>query len=81
MDKLYSFYDYENAYYKCQVYRCKEIGCYLLKRLNNKKAKQLYKKLSNLEYKLTWGEEDSKHNRYIAQLLLDVKIWLMVHNC
>ena len=77
MDRLYSFYDYEQAYYKGQIARCKEIGCYLLKQINNKKAKQLYNKLSKVKY--TW-DVPKVEQKYIAKLLLDVKLWLMVHS-
>jgi len=77
MDKLYSFYDYENAYYKGQVYRCKEIGCYLLKYINNKRAKQLYNQLSKVEW--SW-DVPQEQQEYITKLLLDVKIWIMVHS-
>ena len=58
----YSYYDYEEAYFKMQYYKCKEIGIYLLE------------KLKKFEY--DWLHQDTKD----AQLLWDIKVWLMVND-
>ncbi len=76
MNHLYSYYDYEEAYYHLQWYKCKEVGCYLLLLLKDKYAKKLYKQL----VKLNWAWDlPQKEQERIAKLLLDVKIWLMVN--
>lgn len=74
MDLLYNYYDYEEAYFHMQYYKCKEIGLYLLAKLKDDRAKELYKKLKQFEYDwMTFDKED-------ADLLWDIKVWLMV-NC
>jgi len=50
MGLLYSYHDYEEAYYHMQYYKCKEIGLYLLAKLKDKRSKQLLKKLQKFEY-------------------------------
>ena len=71
--QVYSYYDYENAYYRAQYYKCKEIGLYLLSQLKDDRAKELYKQLEQFEY--DWLHPTAKD----AKLLLDIKIWLMVN--
>ena len=72
--KLYSYYDYEEAYYNCDVYACKEIGCYLLSQMKDERSRDLYNKLNIIKY--VYGDKDPE----VAKLLSDVKCWLMV-NC
>ena len=73
MDLLYNYHDYEEAYFHMQYYKCKEIGLYLLLKLNDSRAKELYKKLEKFEYNwMTFNGKD-------ADLLCQVKIWLMVN--
>ena len=50
MDLLYNYYNYEEAYFHMRYYECKKIGLYLLSKLNDSKAKELYKKLEKFEY-------------------------------
>ena len=69
VDRLYSYYDYEEAYYHMQWNLCITIGTYLLPYINNNRAKQLLKQLSKAKI-------DSK---ILTKLLLDVKIWLMIY--
>ena len=70
MNKLYTYSDYEDAYYHMRYYDCKKIGLYLLSFNSDDKSKELYDKLSSYEYKLE--NQDSG-------ILFDVKIWLMVN--
>ena len=71
---LYSYHDYEEAYYKGQFVNCKKIGLYLLSKLSDKRSKQLYRQLENFEYKWeTFGKAEQ-------DLLSQVKIWLMVNS-
>ncbi len=42
---LYSYYDYEEAYFHMRYYKCVEIGLYLLSRLTDKQSKKLLKRL------------------------------------
>lgn len=71
---IYSYHDYEEAYYHMQYYKCKEIGIYLLNRIPGKRSKELLSKLEKFEY--DWLHPDTKD----AQLLWDIKVWLMVNN-
>ena len=71
---IYSYHDYEEAYYHMQYYKYKEIGIYLLNRIPGKRSKELLRKLKKFEY--DWLHPDTKG----AQLLWDVKVWLMVNN-
>ena len=76
MDRLYSYHDYEEAYYRMQYYKLKDIGCYLLSFIKNDRAKELSKKLA----KSNWAWDlPQKEREYLSQLYLDVKIWIMVH--
>ena len=70
----YSYYDYEEAYFKLQYYKCKEIGIYILSKQKDEYSKKLLKKLEKFEY--DWLHPDTKD----AKLLWDIKVWLMV-NC
>lgn len=76
MERLYSFYDYEEAYYHMRYYDCKKIGLYLLSFIKNEKSKKLYNQLKQMEYSWDMPEREAKK---LAQLLFDVKVWLMVH--
>lgn len=76
MDRIYSYSDYEYAYYHCQWYKCIEIGKYLLPLIHNDRARELLKQLQKASYSWDMPEEKAKE---FAQVLLDVKIWIMVH--
>lgn len=71
--KLYNYFDYEEAYYHLRYTDCKKIGLYLLSQLQDKKSKELYKKLEKFEY--DWIKENNN-----STILQEVKVWLMV-NC
>ena len=76
---LYSYADYEEAYYHGRIDKCKQIGCYLLERKNDKRSKELLKELSKLEYKCWYNDNSSQEElNHQAKVLLEVKIWLMV---
>lgn len=78
MEKLYTFTDYEDAYYTENISNCKQIGCYLLSHLKSndqKKTDNLLHQLSNLK----WNWDDSLEKQIeVNQLLQEIKIWLMV---
>ena len=74
MNLLYNYFDYEEAYFHMRYYDCKKIGLYLLAKLKDKRAKELYKRLLKFEYDwMTFDKTD-------ADLLWDVKVWLMVND-
>ena len=50
MESAYTYFDYEQAYFHGQYYKCKTIGLYLLPKIKNKRAEELYKRLLNFEY-------------------------------
>lgn len=77
MTNLYTFDDYENAYYNRDVDKCKEIGCYLLSSIKDEHAKKLLSKLKKITY--SWNMSEKKLNE-LTKLLTDVKIYLMVYN-
>ena len=62
---IYTYQEYEEAYYHMRYYQCVTIGRYLLSRLKDNKSKQLLKELDK-------GEPSS-------QLLIDIRIWLMIN--
>ena len=73
MESVYTYFDYEQAYFHGQYYKCKTIGLYLLSKIKNKKAEELYKRLLNFEY-------DWLHPTHEDDTLLnEIKIWLMVY--
>ena len=76
MDKLYSYHDYEEAYYRGQYGKCKTIGLYLLSLINNEHARKLYRNLSDL---ITDRELTNIEKEYWAEVLFDVKVWIMVN--
>lgn len=76
MDKIYSFDDYERAYYGRRYEDCKTIGLYLLGYINNKKAKDLSLQLSNIDI----HSQDEGEINYIKNLLSDVRLWIKVHS-
>ena len=78
MDRIYSYYDYEYAYYHMQYYKLKDIGIYLLSFIHKGRARKLCEQLSKIEWK--WDLDDET-NKYLAKLYLDVKIWIMVNPC
>jgi len=70
LQRTYTYYDYEMAYFHMQYNKCKDIGLYLLSRLKDKKSKELLEKLK--KYKYQWDKPQE------ATLLEEVKIWLYV---
>jgi hypothetical protein len=76
MNRLYSYQDYERAYYHGDWYSCITIGCYLLSRIHNDRTKKLYKQLNKASY--AW-DAPQKELEEFAKLLSDVKIWIMVN--
>ena len=68
---IYTYHDYEEAYYHMQYYKCKEIGLYLLPRIPGKRSEELLKRLKVYNYQ--WDKPDT------SRLLEEVKIWLMVN--
>lgn len=73
---LYTFADFEEAYFKNDVERCQIIGVYLLGRLSGDTAKELTKKLLNLHYK--WDAHQDELQK-VYQLLSEVKRWLQAN--
>ena len=71
---LYSYLDYEEAYFSLQYRKCKEIGIYLLSHLVDEHSKQLLHQLENYDY------ADEEHRARDDKLLWDVKVWLMVND-
>lgn len=76
MNRLYSYSDYEDAYYHCRWDKCIEIGKYLLSFIHNDRAEKLLKKLSKAYYTWDMPKDESKK---LSKLLLEVKLWIMVH--
>ena len=76
MDRLYTYYDYENAYYNMQYTKCIEIGKYILPYIHNDEAKKLLKKLNKAYYIWDMPEEELKE---LVKLLFDIKLWIMVN--
>lgn len=73
----YNYYDYEQAYYKCQWYKCREIALYLLPLLKNKTANALFNKLKKeKEYKWDLPKKDLDR---LYKLYFEIKVWLMVY--
>lgn len=75
MNNLYSYYDYEEALYHMQYYKCIEIGKKLLPTLKDKTSKRLYKKLLKVTYRWDLPKEEMNN---LMKLLWDIKVWLMV---
>lgn len=73
MGRLYSYEDYEEAYYHNQYGMCKEIGLYLLSSMYDDKSKKFYHKLNKA--KLNYNNLSDRE----AELLSDVRLWLMVN--
>ena len=73
----YSFYDYENAWYNCQVNDCREIGIFLLSKINSKEAKRLKKKLIKVNYQY---DLPKRRLRKITLLLSNVRNLLRAHS-
>ena len=75
MNTIYSYYDYEEAFYHMRYYDCIDIGKYLLKKLKDKTSKQLLKRLNKLEYRWNLSKEDMNT---LVNTLWEIKVWLMV---
>ena len=73
---MYTYHDFELAYYSNRVYECKEIGLQLLERIKTKEAEKYHKKLEKVEW--DWNLTQKEHKE-IARLLSDIKIYLMVN--
>ena len=73
---MYTYHDFELAYYSNRVYDCKEIGLYLLEKIHTKEAKNYHKKLEKVEW--DWDLTQKEHKE-IADLLSEIKIYLMVN--
>jgi hypothetical protein len=71
MNGLYSYHDYEEAYFHGRAYDCKKIGLYLLGKLKDDRSKKLYKQLESVEY--AWDLPRKKLDK-LAEVLLNVKI-------
>lgn len=77
MFRKYNYYDYEEAYYHMQWYKCKEIGLYLLPFINNDRARELEKELKEINYSWDLPQEELNH---IQKVLFEVKVWIMVNS-
>lgn len=73
----YCYYDYEEAYYKHDVYKAKEIAIELLPKLNIPESKKLLKEFKNLEW--AW-DLDEKEKVRIEKILSETKVLLMVYD-
>ena len=73
----YCYYDYEEAYYKHDVYKAKEIAIELLPKLNIPESKKLLKEFENLEW--AWDLEEKEQVK-IEKILNETKILLMVYS-
>ena len=69
---MYTFHDYEEAYYHANYYDCQKIGLILLSSLTDKNSKRLYKKLLAIDI----GSIDRKK---LSDILVEVRIWLGVN--
>ena len=72
---MYTFHDYEEAYYSGQYLECQTIGLKLLAALSDKNSKRLYKKLFKAPIDCVTDKEKKK----LADILLEVRIWLGVN--
>lgn len=71
----YSYKNYEEAYYKGNWNKCKEVGFYLLSKKNDKRSSKLLKEIKTIDYH--WDLNPKELER-ISKILLAVKVWLMV---
>ena len=69
----YTYNDYEEAYYGSRFNECKQIGIFLLSKLNDNRSKELLKELEKFE----WDWLNITKKEY--DLLTQVKCWLMVN--
>ena len=75
MNNLYTYYDYEEAFYHMRYYDCISIAKQLLPKLKDKKSKQLLKRINKLEYRWDLPKEDMD---ILVNTLWEIKVWLMV---
>lgn len=73
----YCYYDYEEAYYKQDVYKAKEIAIELLPKLNIPESKKLLKQIEKIEW--AWDLEE-KEKVKIEKILSETKVLLMVYS-
>ena len=67
----YTYRDFEEAYYKGNWNKCKEVGFYLLSKMKDKKSNKLLRKIKTIDYR--WDLE-SKELERISKILLSVKV-------
>ena len=68
METIFTYHDYEEAYYSVRYHDCKIIGLQLLSKLTDKRSKELYKKLEKFEF--DWLNPDYKNSK----LLLEIRV-------
>lgn len=73
---MFTFSDFEKAYYECNILKIKEIGCFLLLRKTDNYSKELYHKLNNINW--NWNSNKQKLDK-ITKIIDAVKIWLMLN--
>ena len=74
---MFTYYDYEDAFYLGDYSKCKEIGIHILSSKRNKEAKELLSKLKQINY--SWTSND-KEKQGVYDILVDVKKYLLA-NC
>lgn len=74
----YNYYEYEDAYIKSNIERCKEIALALLPKINREETNLLLEQIKDLEWNWNYPEEEK---RRILDIFSKIKIWLMVYNC
>ena len=71
---MFTYYDYEDAFYLGDYGKCKEIGISLLSHKRSKEAKELLTKLRTIDY--SWSL-DEKEKQKIYNILSEVKRYLL----
>lgn len=74
----YNYYDFEEAFYKQNIERCKKIALAILPKINNEKAQALLEQIKDLEWNWNYPEDEKKR---ILDIFSQIKIWIMVYNC
>lgn len=70
---IFTYYDYEEAYYHLQYYKCKEIGIYILSKQSDRYSRELLEGLKKIN--CDWDCISKKD----LELLWEIKVWLMVN--
>ena len=73
----YNYYDYEDAYFKGNIERCKKIALEILPKIKNDKVQELLNKIKDLEWNWNCSEEEKQK---IFNIFKEIKIWIMVYN-